>query len=98
MEFKRIIKDHTLYYVLEGELNSLTAPSLEKDVQEASKDINEIVYDFAKLTYISSAGLRILLISKKLLKPDEKVIVKNPCADIVELFEMTGFIDIVEIQ
>ena len=77
---------------LEGRLDTTTAPSLEETFKE------ELVVDLAKLEYISSAGLRVLLMGQKTMNKQGKMVVKNANESITEIFDVTGFSDILNIE
>ena len=83
---------------LEGRLDSTTAPELETELKDFLDDASEIVFDMEKLDYISSAGLRVLLSAQKVMvkKGGMKVIHANET--VMEIFEITGFSDILNIE
>ena len=83
---------------LEGRLDSTTAPELETELKSFLDDASEIVFDMEKLDYISSAGLRVLLSAQKVMvkKGGMKVIHANET--VMEIFEITGFSDILNIE
>ncbi len=83
---------------LEGRLDTTTAPSLEETFKEELVDARELVVDLAKLEYISSAGLRVLLMGQKTLNKQGKMVVKNANESITEIFDVTGFSDILNIE
>ena len=87
-----------LTIALEGRLDTTTAPQLEKEIQSGLKGVTELVYDLKKLEYISSAGLRVLLASQKVMNDQGEMIVENVCPDIMEIFDVTGFVDILTIR
>ncbi len=91
-------KDAALTVALEGRLDTTTAPELEKALTEALDGVETLIIDLAKLEYISSAGLRVLLSAqKRMMKQGEmKVIHVNDA--IMEIFEVTGFSDILTIE
>lgn len=87
-----------LTLALEGRLDTSTAPALDAYVAKI-EDIALLTLDFAKLEYISSAGLRALLaLQKKQQKSNGKMVIKNVCETIAEVFEITGFSDILTIE
>ena len=88
----------SLTVALEGRLDTTTAPDLEKELKDSLNDVTELVLDFAKLDYISSAGLRVLLSAHKTMaaKGVMKVIHVNEIVQ--EVFEVTGFSDILTIE
>ena len=85
-----------LSVVLEGRLDTTTAPELDGFIGEKYDGTGSIVIDCEKLTYISSAGLRVLLSAQKKTKGAMKLI--NVCELVMEVFEMTGFADILVIE
>ena len=87
--------DDTLYVSLDGRLDTTTAPAFESFICEHYDGTGEMIIDCAKLVYISSAGLRVLLAAQKKAKNSMKLI--NVCELVMEVFEMTGFADILVI-
>ena len=85
-----------LTVALDGRLDTTTAPELEKLLCEHCADISSLVLDCEKLVYISSAGLRVLLANQKKMQGSMKLI--NVCELVMEVFEMTGFVDILDIE
>ena len=83
---------------LEGRLDTTTAPQLEKELKEDVNGVSELTFDFAKLEYISSAGLRVLLSAQKLMNKQGHMVIRNVNDDIMEIFEVTGFSDILDIE
>lgn len=98
MEIFKIKDDTNLTIVLEGELNTITAPDLEKVIKDNLSNIKLLVLDFGKLEYLSSAGLRVLLIAQKIMDSQGKMIVKNVNSTIMDIFEMTGFSNILSFE
>ena len=81
-----------------GRLDTVTAPSLDKTINEVINESKKLVLDIKALEYISSAGLRVLLSAQKKIGKSGSMIVKNVCTEIMEIFEMTGFADILTIE
>lgn len=81
-----------------GRLDTVTAPELEREIQAIIPELSELVFDFADLEYISSAGLRVLLAAQKAMKAKGEMIVRNVNDTVLEIFEVTGFSDILTIQ
>lgn len=81
---------------LDGRLDTMTSPEFESFIKANTSDINELTIDCEKLAYISSAGLRVLLAAQKKMKNSMKLI--NVCELVMEVFEMTGFADILVIE
>lgn len=88
----------TLNIALEGRLDTTTAPQLEAELKQSVADNTELGLDFAKLEYISSAGLRVLLAAQKVMNKQGKMIIRNVNDVIAEVFEVTGFADILTIE
>lgn len=97
MTIDKNIDGTKLEILLEGRLDTATAPLLEAELKESLRGITELVFDFAKLEYISSAGLRILLASQKMMNKQGSMALKNVNEAIEEIFEITGFSDILTI-
>lgn len=87
-----------LEVVLSGRLDTTTAPELETELKQAVGGIAELVFDFEKLEYISSAGLRVLLSMQKIMNKQGDMVIRNVNEIIREVFEVTGFIDILAIE
>ena len=89
---------NTLEIVVTGRLDTVSAPDLEKALMPLPEGVNTLVYDFGKLDYISSAGLRVLLSAHKIMskKGGMKIVKVNEIVD--EVFEVTGFKDILDIE
>ncbi len=86
-----------LVLALEGRLDTMTAPQLEAALQEALPGVEELTFDFEKLEYISSAGLRVLLSAQKTMNKQGAMKVIHANEMIMEIFEVTGFADILNI-
>ena len=87
-----------LTLALEGRLDTTTAPELEAELNASLDGITDLVLDMKDLVYLSSAGLRVVLAAQKRMNKQGHMTVKNVCADIREVFEITGFVDILDIQ
>ena len=87
-----------LTVTLEGRLDTTTAPELEKLLQESLPGVKELVLDFAKLDYISSAGLRVLLAAQKTMTKQGSMKLQHVNESIMEILEVTGFVDILTIE
>ena len=84
--------------VVTGRLDTTTAPKLEASINECAEYAKNLVLDLNKLEYISSAGLRVLLSAQKKMQKIGSMKVKNVCEAVMEIFEMTGFADILVIE
>jgi anti-sigma B factor antagonist len=94
------IKKNVNELVLEvnGRLDTITAPALDKTICENLEGINSLILDLKSLEYISSAGLRVLLSAQKKMQQIGTMKVIKVCEEVMEVFEMTGFADILNIE
>jgi anti-sigma B factor antagonist len=83
---------------LEGRLDTTTAPQLEAELRSGLDNVQNLVIDMEKLVYISSAGLRVLLKAQKVMNKQGKMTVKNVSQDIKDVFEVTGFDELLNIE
>ncbi len=98
MTINKISNGDALTIALEGRLDTTTAPSLDEELKAGLDGIKELTFDLAKLEYISSAGLRVLLSAQKVMNKQGSMVVKNVSEEINEIFEVTGFVDILNIE
>ncbi|MDR2590607.1 MAG: STAS domain-containing protein [Oscillospiraceae bacterium] len=100
MTIDKKTEDGRLTLKLTGRLDTTTAPELQKIITSVFNETNEVVLDFAELTYISSAGLRVLLIGQKAATSREsgKMILTNVLEEVMEILEMTGFDELLDIE
>lgn len=82
---------------LEGRLDTTTAPQLEGEIRGSLDGITDLEFDFQKLAYISSAGLRVMLSTQKVMNKQGNMTICHVNEDIMEVFEVTGFVDILHI-
>ena len=98
MQINKQLSGATLTLEIEGRIDTTTAPVLEGELKHSvSSEIKDLVFDFAKVEYISSAGLRVLLAAQKVMKKQGSMVVRNVNDVIMEVFEVTGFSDILTI-
>ena len=81
-----------------GRLDTTTAPELETEFKQSLDGVEKLILDFAELEYLSSAGLRAILGAQKTMNKQGEMIIKNVNETINEIFEVTGFIDILTIE
>ena len=96
IEIKRNVENTVLELV--GRLDTTTAPSLEKTLSEDMGESKNLILDFKGLEYISSAGLRVLLSAQKKMQKIGSMKLINVCEEVMEVFEITGFADILVIE
>ena len=87
-----------LTVALEGRLDTTTAPQLEGELRTAVNGVKELVFDLDKLEYISSAGLRVLLAAQKVMNKQGTMVIRNAASDVMDIFEVTGFVDILNFE
>ena len=98
MTIEKIANAKNLTVVLTGRLDTTTAPLLEAELKANMAGVEKLVRDFAGLDYLSSAGLRVLLAAQKIMNKQGSMVVKNVNETIAEIFEVTGFCDILTIE
>ncbi len=89
---------NSLTIALEGRLDTTTSPQLEEELKTCLDGVEELVFDLGKLEYISSAGLRVLLAAQKQMTKQGVMKVTHVSEAIMEIFEVTGFSDILTIE
>ena len=87
-----------LTIALEGRLDTITSPVLESELNGSLDGVEELIFDMEKLQYISSAGLRVLLTAQKVMNKQGTMVVRNASEDVKEIFDVTGFSDILTIE
>ena len=98
LNITKTIKNNEADFALEGRLDTVTAPELEKELKESLDGVTELHIDFEKLDYISSAGLRVLLSAQKQMNKQGTMTLHHVNQTIMEIFEVTGFSDILTIE
>ena len=88
----------TLTVALEGRLDTVTSPQLEGELRTAVNGVTELIFDLGALDYVSSAGLRVLLSAQKVMNKQGKMTIRNVKPEIMDIFEVTGFVDILNIE
>ena len=97
MDILKKLDGKKLSIALVGRLDTITAPSLDAELKNSLGGIEELAFDFSKLEYISSAGLRVLLAGQKVMNKQGSMTLSNVNSSIKEVFDMTGFSDILTI-
>ena len=98
MTINKSLNGSELFISLEGRLDTTTAPELEKELKESLENVTSLVFDFEKLEYISSAGLRVLLSAQKTMNKQGSMKITKVDETIMEIFDVTGFTDILTIE
>ena len=98
MTINMISEDNQIILSLSGRLDAANAPKLEAELKKSIIGVEKLVFDFKELEYISSAGLRVLLNAQKVMNKEGEMIVCNVNDTIADVFEITGFVDILTIE
>ena len=98
MEIIKSINNNELTLKVIGELNTATYQKLEEEINKSISGIKKLIFDFSELSYISSAGLRVLLVSKKTMDKKGKMIVKGANKGVMDIFEITGFSNVLDFE
>ena len=97
MTITKTLNGSELEMSIGGRLDTTTAPELEGALNESLEGIEKLIFDFASLEYISSAGLRVILATQKKMSKQGEFVLKNVSDDVQEVFDITGFSDILTI-
>lgn len=98
MKIVKELSNKQLVLSLEGELNTVTAPEFEEVIKNELNDVDSLIIDLAKLSYLSSAGLRILLVAQKIMMKKGGMVVRHPNKEVMEIFNLTGFSNVLDIE
>lgn len=95
---KEMINENEMIVIIEGRLDTSTSPKFEEKLNESYGSISKLIIDLSALEYISSAGLRVLLTAQKTMNQQGSMTIKGVSSDIMSIFEVTGFVDILNIE
>ena len=98
LNINKTVEDGKASFVLEGRLDTVTAPELESELKDSLSGLTTLIFDFEKLEYISSAGLRVLLSTQKVMAKQGEMKIIHVNETIMDIFDITGFIDILTIE
>ena len=98
MQVNKTVNGTELLLAVEGRLDTATAPQLEAELKASLEGVETLIFDFAALEYLSSAGLRVLLAAQKTMNRQGSMVVRNVNETITEIFEVTGFCDILTVE
>ena len=98
MDIKKTKNDTTLTLAIQGRIDTTTAPQPEAELRSDIDGVTELYLDFTGVEYISSAGLRVLLSAQKLMSRQGKMVLSHVNESVMEVFEVTGFSDILTIE
>ena len=98
MTIEKILNGTELLIAPAGRLDTTSAPQLDAEIKKSISGIKSLILDFVALDYLSSAGLRVLLSTQKVMNKQGKMVIRNVNGTISEVFEVTGFADILTIE
>lgn len=98
MTIQKTLAGTSLTVAPEGRLDTITSPQLESELRADMNAVTNLVFDLANLTYISSAGLRVILSAQKAMNQKGTMVLRNVRPEIMEIFEITGFSSILTIE
>ena len=98
MKITKQLNNKELVLLLEGELNSVTAPEFETVIKNDLDNVEKLVIDCDKLSYLSSAGLRVLLVAQKIMSKNGKMTIRKVNKDVMEIFALTGFSAVLDFE
>ena len=97
MQITKTLNTDALTIAISGRIDTLTAPQLDAEIQGKLDGVKSLTIDLKDVEYVSSAGLRIFLTAQKIMNKQGKMVVKNASSAIKEIFDVTGFSDILTI-
>ena len=98
MEISKNAQGSSLEIAVKGRLDTTTAPLLEAELKRSIDKVTELYLDFSELEYLSSAGLRVLLAAQKVMNKQGKMVIRHVNETILEVFEITGFSEILTVE
>ena len=98
MTIEKVLNGESAKIIVVGRLDTQTAPELEKEIDGVIANLKELTFDMAGLEYVSSAGLRVILKAQKIMNTKGSMKLTTVCELVMEVFEMTGFADILAIE
>ena len=98
MEIIKKRNENELEVAVSGRLDTTTAPTLEAELKSSIDGVSKLCFDLSELEYISSAGLRVILATQKIMNKQGEMVLKNVNTTVMEVFEITGFTDILNIE
>ncbi len=97
LKIDKDLNNDTLTILLDGRLDTLTAPLLEEEIKSIDENVKHLVFNMTMLNYISSAGLRLMLSAQKKMNKQGDMVIKGANETLKEIFEVTGFLEILNI-
>ena len=98
MKIEKTLNQQELTIKPIGELNSTTSSELEEVIKKELDNVQSLIFDFSELEYLSSAGLRVLLVAQKVMNKQGKTLLRHVNSSVMEILEITGFNNILDIE
>ncbi len=98
MTIEKKLNGTELVLTFNGRMDTSTAPQFEAEIKSGLEGVEKLILDFEKLEYVSSAGLRVILAAQKAMNQKGEMVIRNVSEVIAEVFEITGFVDILTIE
>ena len=98
MTIEKVLNEESAKIIVAGRLDTQTAPELEKEIDGIIASLKELTFDLTGLEYVSSAGLRVILKTQKIMNTKGSMKLTNVNDNIMEIFDITGFLDILTIE
>ena len=98
MKIEKVLNNQELTIKPVGEINSVTAPELEEVIKNDLNNVSSLVFDFSELEYLSSAGLRVLLVAQRLMSKKGQMFLRNVNSNVMEILTITGFNNVLDIE
>ncbi len=98
MTIDKKLNGTSMEIAIEGRLDTMTSPQLEEELKTSLEGITDLTFDFDKLEYISSAGLRVLLSAQKTMNKQGSMKIVHVSEPVMDVFDVTGFVDILTIE
>ena len=98
MEIKKLVNGDSLTLAINERLDTLTSPALQEEIEKSIGNVKHLILDFKDVLYVSSSGLRVILFAQKEMSKKGDMVITNVSDEIKELFEMTGFSEILTVK
>lgn len=99
MEITKYTNENELTIAIDGRIDTTTAPQLETEVKNSiTEKVSKLIFDFTKVEYMSSAGIRVIMASEKVMSQQGEMALSNVNEEIMEIFEMTGLSDLLQFE
>lgn len=97
MKIETTLSDKVCTLVIHGRIDTLTSPELEKSVKVNAEKCNKMIFDMTDVDYISSAGIRVIVLAHKTMG-EERLVLKSVSGNVMEILNMTGFTNVLKFE